>query len=348
MRSQDLIFKLKWQSLILLLSVGLMVSASMAFAQESQRKSGQGEGFAREESQSKGSAYNAWILAVRYRFEEIPGNYDINQDPKMGEIWSLRGDDLRYFLDFIEAINQVQNIMFPPSSSENTRTQSITLDEERELIGIVTEDVFFRGANNRTIQASSEHDKVYVAELSMILNAILNGDGDKFFTSEYLQYRTGIIAFIEDTGSKLFNPSEEAIDHYFEYFSINKEEVMDISPNLAPEAACEITYTIDNWPAKSTIFSGNTGTSWREAKAHDQTDCDIFVSYPMGTTPQYGRISANTSSAQCVLDNSPQLRGAWVGNFNNVQYGKVTVTWVWPFGCHTTGNALRQATKWRP
>jgi hypothetical protein len=294
MKRQNSTFKPKIHVFTLLLLAGLIVGTSMTSAQELQLKPARVASFEREENPSTNVAYNAWRLAVRYRFEEIPDNYDINRDPKMGEIWGLRGDGLRYFLDFIEAINQVQTIMFPPSSSSSAPTQSMTLHEERELIEMVTDRIFFRGLNTQRMQVLSEHDKAYVAELEMILNAIVEDVGDSFFTPEYLQYRAEIIPFVEATGAELFNPSQEAIDRYLEYFGIDDEQPVDLDPNRTPLASCTTTYTIDNWPAKSTIFSGNTGSSWREAKANDQNDCDIFVSYAMNTTPQYGRISANT------------------------------------------------------
>jgi hypothetical protein len=300
-----------------------------------------------EESIGSDTIYNTWILAVRYRFEEISDNYSINQDPKMKAIWNLRGNDLHYFLDFIEAINWVQTIVFPASSSNSESVQNITLAAERELIEVVTAQVFSSDLDAQNKEDLSETDKVYITELEIVLNAILQGDGDRYFTPEYLQYRDNIIPFIEDTDAELFNPSQEAVDEYLKYFGIKDEQSADLSLNQVLQS-CTTVYTINNWPAKSATFSGNTGSSWREARAHDQNDCDIFVSYYMGSTPYYGRVSANTSSAQCVLDKTSQLRGAWVGNFNNVQYGKITVTWGWPFGCNTTGNALRSATKWRP
>lgn len=349
MKTHDLIITFKVLLLFaLLLSSGFVLNPPAIFAQRMQIEPGQPEIVKIEEPPNMDLLFNVWMLAVRYRFEEIPDNYDISQDPKMQEIWNLRGNDLRYFLDSIEAINQVQNAMFPPVASDTETASSITLAQEYKLIEIVTESLFAKGSETQNSKRLSESDKAYIKELGMVLNAIMRGDGDGSFTQEYLEYRDQIIPFIEDTEAKLFNPSQKFVDNFLEYYALDDEQSIDLSLNPTPLADCTTTYTIDNWPSQSSAFSGNTGSSWAEAKAHDQSDCDIFVSYYMGSIPHYGVISANTSSAQCVLGKNPQLRGSWSGNFNRVQYGEISVTWGWPVGCSTTGNALRGATKWRP
>lgn len=347
MKRQDIIFTRK-SMFVLLLLTSIMLFTSIAYAQELQSKSGEIESTNHQEGiQANTPVYDAWMLAVQYRFDELPEDAEIVQNPLILEqIAYLRGDELRYFLDSIQAINRVENTLFPPSSPNSQEDTEMTISEQRKLVDIATANVFSQRKEQET--KLNEREQVYVTELQAILDAIVKGNGDTFFTANYLEYRAEIISFIEDTGAKLFDPSQEAVDAYLEYFGIDDEQFVDLSLNLALRASCTKTYTIDNWPSKSTTYSGNTGSSWREAKAHDQNDCDIFISYYMGSTPHYGVISANTSSAQCVLDKTSQLRGSWSGNFNNVQYGKNTVTWGWPFGCNTTGNALRGATKWRP
>ncbi len=321
----------------------MMLGVSVVYVQALQVESGN-----IQSEEVFNTVYDAWMLAVRYKFEETPAEYDITRDPKMKMIANLRGDDLHYFLDSVEAINQVQTTIFPPSSPYTEQTKGMTVSEEGRLVEIVTANVFATEKGDGNLEGLSEQEQAYITELQTILNAIIEGYGDEFFTAKYLEYRTKIIPFIEDTDAELFNPSQKTIDSYLEYFDIGNEQSVDLDPNRTLTSGCSTTNTIDNWPSKSSVFSGNTGSSWYEGKASDQNDCDIWVRYYMGSIPYYGRVSANTSAAQCVLDKTPQLRGDWSGNFNIIQYGKITVTWWWPFGCNTTGNALRSATKWRP
>lgn len=347
MKEQDLVYAPK-SIFVLLLLMSIMLVTSITYAQELQ--SGGVENTNQEKTETDTPAYNAWMLAIQYRFDELPEEAEIVQDPPiLKQIANLRGDELRYFLDSIQAINQVQNALFSPASPNSEEDMGMTISEQRELVDIVTANVFStKGENDTSLLKLNERDQVYVIELQTILEAIVRGDEDTFFTTNYLAYRAEIIPFIEDTDAELFNPSQETVDEYLKYFGIDDEQSVDLSLNHTLRAACTPEYTIDNWPSKSATFSGNTGSSWREAKAHDQSDCDIFVSYYMGNTAHYGVISANTSPAQCVLDKTNQLRGSWSGNFNNIQYGKKTVTWGWPLGCNTTGNDLRSGTKWRP
>ena len=357
MKKWDLVFapkRILVLLLLLLLLFSIMLGASITYAQELQSGSRQEENARHVEEANTDKVYKVWMLAVRYKFEETIEEQEIAHDPSiMKEIASLRGDDLGYFLDSIEAINQVQTIMFPPSSPDSKPTASITVSEESELVKIVTVNVFSAEKEDIDLAERSERDQAYATELQAILNAIVKGNGNSFFTVKYLEYRARIIPFIEDTGTELFNPSQEAINSYLEYFGIDEAESVDLDPNHTQAFGCPTTNTIDNWPSKSSIYSGNTGSSWYEGSSSDQNDCDIWIRYYMGAPiggPHYGQISAGTTSAQCVLDKTAQLRGDWSGSliYNYVQYGKNTVTWWWPLGCNTTGSALMSGTKWRP
>jgi hypothetical protein len=346
MKKQTLLFGLK-SKFILFLLVSITLGVSFSYVQALHAVP---EGVQSEKEADVDIVYDAWMLAVRYRFEETAEEYPVAHDPTIMEmIASLRGDELRYFLDSIEAINQVQTIMFPPSFPEVEQTNGLALPKERELVEIVTDVVFSKGGEDADLTQLGKQEQAYILELQTILEAIVKGNGDTFFNTEYLEYRARIIPFIEDTNAELFNPSQEAVDSYMNYFGIDDEQSNDLDLNRTL-ASCSTTNTIDNWPSKSSIYSGNTGSAWYEGKASDQNDCDLWVRYYMGPAPHYGQISAGTSSAQCVLDKTSQLRGDWSGSmiYNYVQYGKNTVTWWWPLGCNTTGSALMSATKWRP
>lgn len=339
------------KKLTMFLLVFMMLGASLAYAQAVQFDSRVAQ---IEHSQHEDVAYDAWILAVRYNFEPIAEEYEVNFDPKMRAIASLRGDGLRYFLDFMQAINQVQTSLFLPLLPDSVQAQGLTISEHRELLEIVTANVFLDGTGIIYPRELSERDQAYVMDLQTLARAIVDGTGDEFFTAEYLKYRAELKAFIGHTGAELLNPSPEYLDAYLEYFDIENEEALDLELNGSVQTfhCYDTVHTIDNWPAKDSTFAGETGWTWYEAKASDQTDCDIWVSYYMGPALHYGRISAGTSPAQCVLSKFSQLRADWTGNFpvyfNNVQYGKTRVTFPWPFGCSTTGEAVRAGTKWRP
>lgn len=347
MKKRDIAFGYK-ALIVLLLVTGLILMVSVAYAQEL-RSGAVLKGNATYQAEPNiEKIYQAWMLAVRYRFEET---VEETHDPDiLEEIASLRGDNLGYFLDSIEAINQVQTTMFPPSSMDSEWVESLTLSEERELVEIVTATVFLTGRDSESITELSEREQAYIDSLLTFLTAIARDEGDSVFDAKYLEYRARIIPFIEDTGLELFNPSQEGIDKYLEYFQIDDVQTVDLDPSDAPEAECSITKTVDNWPSKSSSYYGTTGSSWYETMETSQTDCDIWVRYYMGGALHYGQISAGTSSAQCVLDKTSQLAGDWTSSmiYNYVQYGKNTVTWWWPFGCNTTGSALMSATKWRP
>lgn len=342
------------------LSLYAMLDRSLLFAQDLQPQPDQLENEELvEEQANKAKMHKAWELAVRYRFEELVEEQEIAHDPDIiRDIAGLRGDDLGYFLDLIEAINQVETTVFTPislDSLDSAEAVSITISEERKLVEIVIANIFSNKIANVDLTKLSGHEIAYLEALQPVLNTIAQGRGDLIFPENYLAYRTGIISFIEDTDAELFSFSQETIDNYLKYFNITDKELVDLNPNrtdvqIYAPTSCSTTNTIDNWPAKSSTYSGNTGSAWYEGKASDQSDCDIWVRYYMGPTVHYGRVSAGTSAAQCVLDKTSQLRGDWSGSnvYNYVQYGKVTVTWWWPFGCNTTGSALMSATKWRP
>ena len=351
MKEHDLVFTPK-SIFILLLLMSIMLVTSITYAQELQ--SSGVENTNQEELEANTPAYNAWMLAIQYRFDELPEGAEIVQDPPiLKQIANLRGDELRYFLDSIQAINQVQNTLFPPASPNSKGDMGMIISEQRKLVDIVTANVFSTtGGNDTSLTKLSERDQVYVSELQTILEAIVKGNGDTFFTANYLAYRTEIIPFIENTGAELFSPSHEAMDKYIEYFGSENKQLTDLDPTSESRQGCSITNTVENWPSESSLYYGNTGSSWYEGQESDpnQTDCDIWIRYYMGPTVHYGQISAGTSSAQCVLDKINQLTGDWSNSmiYNYVQYGKVRVTSGWPLGCNTTGSDLMSATKWRP
>lgn len=334
---------------ILCLLITMMLGTSLVYAHSAQLVS---ELPAMEERIVNETIYDAWLLAVRYSFEPIAENYDITQDSKMESIANLRGDDLRYFLDSREIINLVQTLTFPPSSpNSSNEMEAMTVAEQRSLVEMATNKVFFSRVETEGLSNLDELSRSFVLNLQSYLQALVEGEGDTLFTAQYLRHRTEIISFIENTGARLLDPNPQFLDSYLEYFDIEDKQEIHLDPGYMPESTCQTTNTIDNWPSKSSSFVGNTGSSWYEGKASDQNDCDIWVTYYMGPTLHYGKVSANTSAAQCVLDKTTQLRGDWTGSsvyFNNIQYGKITVTWWWPFGCNTTGDALRSATKWQP
>lgn len=340
MGKQVFTFLIKNRFVILLIG-GILLGISNAYVHAQVEPEDINSGIKQDE------VYEVWLLATRYKFEVVPSGYDQELDSKNEMIASLRGDNLRNFLDFIEAVNQAQNTVFPPSSPNSKPPEIISVTEEKRLVEMVLANVF-DAVDYGDSEDLNELEWEYVLELQTILETIIEGDEDKVFSEKYLNYRRDIILFIEDTDIGLFTPSQRAVKSYLEYFDIENEQSIDLDPNPTLAAGCSVTNTIDNWPSKSTVFSGNTGSSWHDGIASDQTDCDIWVRYYMGSTPHYGIVSANTSDAQCVLDKTAQLRGDWTGNFNNVQYGRNTVTWWWPLGCNTTGNSLRAGTKWRP
>ncbi len=225
---------------IFLLLVSMMLGVSVAYAQILQVES---ESIQSEGGLSVNAVYDAWMLAVRYKFEEIPVEYDITRDPKMKMIANLRGDDLRYFLDSVEAINQVQTTIFPPSSPYTEQVEGMTVSEERRLVEIVSANVFTTEKGAGSLEGLNEQEQAYVTELQTILNAIIKGYGDEFFTAKYLEYRTEIIPFIEDTDVELFNPSQKTIDSYLEYFGIDSEQSVDLDPNRTLAARCSTTNT---------------------------------------------------------------------------------------------------------
>ena len=355
----------KWNSafapknvFFLLLLISIILSTSIAYAQQSQPGSQNQEITWHEESSTIDLAHDAWMLAVRYRFEETLEDHAVAHDPTiLSEIASLRGDKLRYFLDSNEAINQVETTMFPPASPDSLEEQQavsmtyITLAEERELVEIATAMVFSEEKNAAALTDLHERERAYVENLQAILKALAEDKADSLFTAEYLAYRTTIIPFIESTGAELFNPSQQYVDMYQEYVGIDGgRETKGSEPSSTQSSRCSTTNTTDNWPSKSPIYSGNTGSTWYYRKASGQNDCDIWVRYYMGGALHYGQISAGTSSAQCVLDKTEQLAADWSESrvYNYVQYGRNRVEWGWPLGCSTTGYALMTATKWRP
>ncbi len=168
------------------------------------------------------NVYEAWTLAVRYKFEEISGEHEA--EPILKAIAKLQGDEIRYFLDSVEAINQVQTTMFPPGSSKEVKPVKImTPAEERHLVDIVTESVFSKGDQSIDSLDLNAQEQTYVRELRERLRAIVGGDGDTLFSAEYLAYRTKVIRFVEETGTQLFDPSPETLERFLKFDAAESE-----------------------------------------------------------------------------------------------------------------------------
>ena len=293
--------------------------------------------------------YSIWNLAVRYRLENVADtDYSFENDPKMHKIWALRGTDLRYFLDFAEALNIARSETFGPSLNTDI---PMTLEREQKIVASVSSDVFGFAADN-VIQGENAKlnglEVTYATKLRKILLSILTRNENQYFTAEYLKYRSAVIHYVDETNARIFGPStDEDVIAFSKY--LNKEHLNYANGpklSLAATDTC-ITRTNNNWPTKGWATPSNSGSSWYYGNNPDDSDCDIYVKYYTGGST-WGHLHATTSDGQCVLNKFDQFAAYMSGNFNHVQYGKVRVTWRWPIGCDTTEYAVMVGTRLGP
>ncbi len=341
--------RLERKKVMVFLLFVLMVTLAVA-ANASANESPQAQNSSEQES-IMSTLYPSWLVAVDYKYKKFESGEDIVEHQVFQPLSQLRGSSLRYLLDSLEIINMAQNDTFPASPLDaSQQVRYLSSEQEQEIVMLVASTVFDTEQDGLVSKFDPVSLRYYTLLESSLRMVVEDTADEELFSDSYLAYREMIVQFVNDTNTDIFTPSQSdyavaKLEHYLEaqdssvdvYFPQQREN----------RSSCPTVHTIDNWPAKDNYYAGNTGSSWHEGRASTQNDCDYFIRYFTGGLPNYGIVSPITGDTLCVLNKISQLTGSHFGNFNNIQYGKKTVTWSHPFGCSTTANSVRANTKWR-
>jgi hypothetical protein len=167
-------------------------------------------------------AYEMWHLALRYNYEEKTEENAYHSGLKA--IADLRGDRLRYFLDFLQAIRQTQMAMSCIGAYPMMSTSG-----KWELHQIITATIFPDVVESHNHRSFKKDELAYATQLQEVVGAILAGNGDDFLDSTYVEtIRPTMISFTEDTGVGLFGAEyAESIFDYLEQNGVSLSQPSD-------------------------------------------------------------------------------------------------------------------------
>lgn len=156
---------------------------------------------------SKQQVQNAWELSYSYYTTEI-GDKMLPQVPFMKDIWELRGEQLRYFVDFNEAMRSA-------TSDLPSREPWLNQAESDWFGHYVRYHIFAEGVAPDDVELSDSNLK-FVAEYMTIVQAVVAGEGDEHFNADYLSQRPVVVELVEKHDLRLF--TREAIEFFSDYF----------------------------------------------------------------------------------------------------------------------------------
>ena len=226
-------------TLLPLLLVSVAFGISMVYSQPLAHPQVNGNVELDEKEEPFEGAYDMWYLALRYNFEEI--TEENTYDSVMKEIADLRGDRLRYFLDFLQARRQTEMAMscigaYPPM---------MTISGNWELHQIITATIFPDVVEAYNHRSFKEDELAYATQLQEVVGAILAGNGDDFLDSTYVEaIRPTMISFTEDTGVGLFGA--EYAESIFDYLEQNGVSLSQLSGGDNTLSFCDQINTADN------------------------------------------------------------------------------------------------------
>lgn len=289
-----------------------------------------------------------WTLVMRYNFEDIGENYTFESDPKMHAIWSLRGDELRYFLDFKQALNMAEQHVGPNSVPFN---HTLISNERRvEIISLVEADMFGLPQVNEKPLSVSEIN--YVSELKEGLAAIMSGTSDLYFDETYVIERDVTILYIEDTNARLFTQiTDGSNDEYLQLLEDLKSEVN--TTNIQANSSCSSITTDSPNVTPNFSLAGTHGFYWEYRSIVGQSDCDIAVRYSNPSRMNF--VDGDTSDGYCVVNYYASRNRKITSKYEaynlltHIIYGDRVVEWPWiTGGCNTTGGAVQSGTDATP
>lgn len=293
-------------------------------------------------------------MAIHYNYNETDERYSFETDPVMQEVWKLRGEELRLYLDFDEAFELVSDEFFPPVGvgvSGNPNQEEVTSairvtsvlnrQKQSEIINIAQERVFGTGIGPYV--ALNELEQSFLNAVQVRLEAVSTGQSETLFSSAHFQRREFVVHAIEKEGYRLYMDVDEDLMARAEALEREIEAQEAATENqscgaLPKGAGFEIDYYHNQ---------GNTGYYWFYAKDGDDPDCDVFIAYPMSS--QGHKVDYVASKGECVLQKAGghggRIGGYWNGS--SLHYGVYSterVEWGWPVGCNTSGGVVQQST----
>lgn len=277
-----------------------------------------------------------WELSSRYYTEESGHASRMEDISFMVDIWELRGEELRYFADFNEAMRIASDI-FPSGSTEWLEQEDLDWSNLYIRQTVFGEDVDV---------AEREHSQLvgeFVATYLEIVQAVVDGKGDAFFSAEYLSERPIVIELVDKHNLKLFTP--ETITLLAEEIEGAKSK-SDTESSSTSEASC---LTI---PKNHTVFAGNSswgyvGIDYAIAKqSWSGGDCDTYILYQVGSPNlNWDWVDATHSDAQCAIWAYSGYLGARIPSntqFRYVIFGSKATAW---WGCGASVSILRDHTR---
>ena len=162
-------------------------------------------------------------MAIHYSYGETGENYSLETDPVMQEVWTLRGDELRLFLDFEGVINLVSAEFFPPVGvgargepnpeqvTDAVRVTSVlNRQKQRELFNVAQRQVF--DANTGPDVALNELEQDFVDAIQIRLEAVATDQGETIFPSAHFQRREFIVDAIDAKGYRIYLDSDRELE----------------------------------------------------------------------------------------------------------------------------------------
>jgi hypothetical protein len=279
-----------------------------------------------------------WSLLIYYKTGDKSHFASIEDDPKMQEIWTLRGIQLKYFIEFAEAIRILDEGIAAPSGSE----QIVVTPEERTLLLTKIGEVAFEGkeANNITL---SDTSRQYFYGLLEIVQAISNGIGDQYFTNDFIVFRSAMLRFIEEENVQIGNYTLEEFEKFEKYLDeeTEREQSTNSTSNSTESqlASCPVVGP-NTYAVKASFSGGNGGSSWYEASQQSGGDCDYYVKYFTGGA-DWMKVRGTDTDTQCTINLMGGGFSAYLfPNFKHVIYGKNRASI-----CFATGYDLLTKTK---
>ena len=281
--------------------------------------------------------------AMHYRFTQIDSDYDFETDPVMQEIWALRGEELRYYLDFNEVFNVVRSEFFAPVSltkegspdlkqlaEQRSVAEVLSLKRQHELAQLAQQEVFGLSGNTDGLpDVLGDVEEAFFDALQEQLDAVQKGTGDQYFSDAYLNYRATIITLVEAYDYKLYTPIDQ------ELHAIFSDAINPFATTSCGLYLMTSTIIIDYY-----MNTGQTGYFWFNAKPYGSSPCGYVVVY----STVGSKLDTQTPEAYCVTSQhggqGSTLLARYPSGSSYVWFSENAVE----FYCNTTGSAVQQGT----
>ena len=245
-------------------------------------------------------------MAIHYYIEPQEEEPVFESDPIMQEIWVLRGNELRTYMDFSEVFRMAKVEFYTQNMLESQRINDARLTK----LAQAAQQSLFSSQDFTPLEPISSNEAQFIDTIQNNLKIVMDGQSNQLFSQQYKLQRDVVIELVEKNGYKLYTYDPNVL-----------EQIRQVTNSI--QTSCDWmpsnNHVYDNY-----FYGGITGFTSKEARIGTQTDCDYAVGY--GTNGSAAsNVKGINNNGWCVINNNKRYHGGVHNSWFNGYSGN---TWV--------------------